>query len=140
MIECVHFLGSRQMYKKAYALGLTLSVDYSLAILLQVVILLSTGGANGGGYMPSKYIVLGFYGGSFFFMLLVGSQILQLLLLMECYWSLCIHDSCTSCFSNNLECRICFPTLQQTQYIQYPQQSLHGLLMSQYSLCWIYLC
>jgi hypothetical protein len=40
----------------------TTSVDYSLAILLQVMILLSTGGANG-GYLINKYQVLAIHGG-----------------------------------------------------------------------------
>ena len=41
---------------------MTTSVDYSLAILLQVIILLSTGGVNGGGHLINKYEVLAIHG------------------------------------------------------------------------------
>ncbi|EMS55586.1 Uncharacterized amino-acid permease C15C4.04c [Triticum urartu] len=40
----------------------TTSVDFSLALLIQVIILLGTGGANGGGYRASKYVALAIYG------------------------------------------------------------------------------
>jgi hypothetical protein len=42
--------------------AVTASVDYSFAILLQVIILLSTGGANG-GYLMNKYQLLAIHGG-----------------------------------------------------------------------------
>ena len=42
--------------------AVTTSVDYSLAILLQVIILLSTGGLNGGGHLINKYEVLAIHG------------------------------------------------------------------------------
>ena len=38
-----------------------MSIDFSLAQLVQVIILLGTGGANGGGYMASKYVLLAIY-------------------------------------------------------------------------------
>ncbi|EFJ35714.1 hypothetical protein SELMODRAFT_438586 [Selaginella moellendorffii] len=41
----------------------TASVNFSLALLLQVTILVSTGGSNGGGYYASKYVVVCLYGG-----------------------------------------------------------------------------
>ncbi|CAD6228254.1 unnamed protein product [Miscanthus lutarioriparius] len=40
----------------------TMSIDFSLAQLVQVIILLGTGGANGGGYMASKYVLVAIYG------------------------------------------------------------------------------
>ncbi|CAJ1977473.1 unnamed protein product [Sphenostylis stenocarpa] len=41
--------------------AMTTSVDFSLALLIQVIILLSTGGKNGGGYEASKYVVIAFH-------------------------------------------------------------------------------
>ncbi|EFJ27543.1 hypothetical protein SELMODRAFT_95941 [Selaginella moellendorffii] len=41
----------------------TASVNFSLALLLQVTILVSTGGSNEGGYYASKYVVVCLYGG-----------------------------------------------------------------------------
>ena len=38
-----------------------MSVDFSLAQLIQVMVLLGTGRANGGGYMASKYVLLAIY-------------------------------------------------------------------------------
>ncbi|XP_062093690.1 amino-acid permease BAT1 homolog [Humulus lupulus] len=43
--------------------AITLSVDFSLAQLIQVIILISTGGKTGGGYEASKYSVIAFHGG-----------------------------------------------------------------------------
>ncbi|XP_062109728.1 amino-acid permease BAT1 homolog [Humulus lupulus] len=43
--------------------AITLSVDFSLGQLIQVIILLSTSGKTGGGYEASKYSVIAFHGG-----------------------------------------------------------------------------
>ena len=44
-------------------------MDFSLALLIQVIILLGTGGATGGGYTASQYVVLAIPG---FFLVLHG--------------------------------------------------------------------
>ncbi|CAM6112112.1 unnamed protein product [Calypogeia fissa] len=55
------------------------SVNFSLAVLLQVIILLATGGANGGGYFASKYVVLAFHAGILFSQAVINSLSITIL-------------------------------------------------------------
>ncbi|PIA30108.1 hypothetical protein AQUCO_05700078v1 [Aquilegia coerulea] len=59
--------------------GLTTSVDFALAQIIQVIILLSTGGNNGGGYKASKYVVMFIHGGLLFIHALINSLPITLL-------------------------------------------------------------